>query len=231
MPKIKKFEIPFENTKLIGDIIGIDSPQVIFLHGAGSADRTRFDLFRKLLNERGITSCAIDFIGHGETAGDLKTSSLEQRTNQVLATIEHLKVKEPFTIIASSMSGYTAIKVLEHMSVKNLIFFAPALYNPEAYRIPFGSGFSEVIRKSHSWENTDAWGVLREFKGQLMIFSAENDQVVPDELIEKLYASAIRSKQREIHIIKKANHPLVKYLNEHPENLDIVADKVAKAIL
>ena len=86
-----KIIIPFQGVNVIGDTIG-DIPTVLFLHGAGTANRSRFLGFRNYLKDAGLSSCAFDFIGHGETGGDLRKSSLQQRTDQVLAVIKQVQL-------------------------------------------------------------------------------------------------------------------------------------------
>lgn len=203
---------------------------ILFLHGAGNSDRTRFTKMRELLAEQGVSSCAFDFIGHGETSGDLLSSSLQQRTEEALAVIKALALKQPLTIIAASMSGYTAIKLTELVSIDTLIFLAPAVYTPTAYALPFGQGFAETIRQTDSWQQTDAWNILQKFSGKLLIFEGENDQVVPKELIEKLYDSATQAQSREIVIVPGATHPMGKYLEEHPKDLHIVINRISKEL-
>ena len=77
--------------------------------------KKRFDKLRKSLFNRKISSCAFDFIGHGETAGDITASSLESRVKQALAVVENQKLLQPLSVIASSMSGYVEIKLLDFL--------------------------------------------------------------------------------------------------------------------
>ena len=79
-----------------------------------------FDVLRELLFKNGISSCAFDFIGHGETAGDITTSSLEIRVKQVLAVVQSQALPQPLSIVASSMSGHIAIKLSEFLNIKIL---------------------------------------------------------------------------------------------------------------
>jgi hypothetical protein len=83
------------------------------LHGAGNANRENFRLFRKQLLNGGISSAAFDFVGHGDTGGELKRSSLLSRTRQACRVIDCLSVQQPFSVIAASMGVYTAVKLLE----------------------------------------------------------------------------------------------------------------------
>ena len=223
--------VDFRGTKLIGDIIPFDgSPRVLCLHGAGPASRQRFKELREMLAEKEIASWAFDFIGHGETGGDLALSSLESRVKQSLAIIESQNLHQPLSIIASSMSGYIAISLTKFCEVENLIFLAPAVYSPKAYFVPFGPEFTKTIRKSYSWRESDAWEILKNYKGNLLIFAAEKDKVVPYEVIKRIYNSAQNVKSREIVIIHNATHPLGKWLSERPDSLRMVSDKICDVL-
>lgn len=224
-----KITTPFGRHNLAGDIIG-DKPNILFLHGAGTASRSRFLGFRNYLNDAGLSSCAFDFIGHGETGGDLQTSSLQERTNQALAVIQQTPLNTPLHIIAASMSGYTALRLTALVEIASIFFLAPGLYDEKAYSIPFNAGFSDIIRAEHSWQNTDAWELLSKYKGKIVIYTAEHDQVVPKDLTDKMYASAINATYRETYVIKGATHPLGKWLEEHTLDLKDVAQHTVEII-
>ena len=225
--KSKNFSIDFNGTKLIGDIMPFGgSPRVLCLHGAGPADRQRFKELREMLVAKDIASCAFDFIGHGETGGEMASSSLEDRIEQSLTVIKSQGLLQPLSIIASSMSGYVAIQLTKSYKVQNLIFLAPAIYASEAHSIYFGQEFTKAIRKPYSWRTSDAWEILKHYKGNILIFAAEKDQVIPNEVIQKIYDSARDAKFREIVTVKDATHPLGKWLNERPDFLRKVFDKI-----
>ncbi len=225
------FSIDFKNTKLVGDIIFSDNhSDWLFLHGAGQADRKRFEKMRKIFGAENISSCAFDFIGHGESMGNLMESSLEDKTNQALAVIESQKIHQPISIVAASMSGYIAIKLTESYKIDNLVFLAPAVYTQKVYSTFFGPEFAKMIQEPNSWEKTDAWGIIKKYKGNLLIFVAENDQIVPKELTEKLYQSAEQANFKKIITVKNATHPLGKWLDEHPNDLKLVFNEIIKMI-
>lgn len=225
--KRELFKVSFDETVLSGDSVRTDThPQWLFLHGAGSADRKRFEQLRTFLAHKGISSCAFDFVGHGETGGSLVGSSLESRVAQASAVIDSQAISRPLSIVASSMGGYTAIKLTELYKVENLVLIAPAVYATKAYTIPFGPAFTEAIRSPFSWRETDAWEILENYKGNLLIGEAGKDQIVPHEVIEKIYGSAQSAKLREILIVKDATHPLAKWLDERPDSLRQIVEKI-----
>src|SRR5258708_18562704 len=106
----KALSVPFESQKIVGDVLG-DNPCLIILHGAGVYNRARYTNLRQFLFSNGISSCAFDFIGHGETGGELSSSSLELRTKVAQEVLKHLDLPKPISVLGSSMGAYTAIRL------------------------------------------------------------------------------------------------------------------------
>jgi pimeloyl-ACP methyl ester carboxylesterase len=116
------FQVEAETCTLIGDIISNSAPpQVLILHGAGNANRGHFRLFREQLLIHGMSSAAFDFVGHGDTGGELKSSSLLSRTRQACSVVDSLNIQQPFSVIGASMGAYTAVKLLEYYQIQSLI--------------------------------------------------------------------------------------------------------------
>lgn len=226
---MERFSVPFEDFELAGDLVAkkAEKPSTIFLHGAGQSNRGRWQHLREALFVRGIGSYAFDFIGHGETGGELTASSLEWRTNQVLQVVKTLNISPPLTLIGSSMGAYTALKVSQKISVKTFVFLVPAMYSRDVYNINFGPQFS-IIRKSGSWQNSDAWDILAQFSGQLLIIGAEKDETVPRELTQKLYDSASRATKRELYFVPNSSHALGQFMRENPAEKEKVASLIAR---
>ena len=204
---LKTFEQPYGKFILKGDRnkSGSDKISTIVLHGAGKSSRATFLRLRQHLYRHGIPSVSFDFVGHGETDGDIKETTLHGRTSQAAAVIKYT-CQEPLTLIAASMGGYSAIKLTEIFKVENLVLLVPAVYTPQVYDIPFGSEFTSKIRLQDSWKNSDAFDILSDFSGNVMIFAAEFDDVIPSELIEQLYASTVNAKNRALHRVPDSKH-------------------------
>jgi hypothetical protein len=201
---LKRFEIPFQDHILAGDLAA-EPCNTIVLHGAGTSNRKRFRRLRSGLHAEGLPTCSFDFIGHGETGGELGCSSLRERTLQASRVIETC-LKEPLTLIGASMSGYTAVKLTLLHEVKNLVLVVPAMYTPLAYEVPFNAGFSEIIRSHRSWVRSDAWEILREFRGRLLVVAAEHDTVIPREVVQRTFESATQAQSRDLYIVPGASH-------------------------
>lgn len=135
------FELNFETHRLWGDTYE-KKCNAIILHGAGQSSRERFSRMRKQLNTCGLPSACFDFIGHGQTGGDIRSTSLHNRTVQAAAVIRHT-CTEPLTLIAASMGAYTAVKLTQLFWVKNLVLLVPAVYTPLAYHLHLGLNFQQ----------------------------------------------------------------------------------------
>ncbi len=201
---LHSFELPFDQHVIKGDRYET-ACHTIILHGAGRSSRDRFSRLRKRLNAKGLPSVGFDFIGHGETGGEITETSLYGRTRQAETVIRHF-CKEPLNLIAASMSAYTAIRLTEIFCVTNLILLVPAVYTPRAYPLPFGPEFSAVIRAPLSWKDSDAFDILRKFKGNLLVVAAENDHVIPKDVIKMLHESAKCAKTNQVHTVPDSEH-------------------------
>lgn len=227
-------QVSFESTVLCGDVLYRDKTlplTTLFLHGAGQAERGRFLPLREaLLVQYGIPSCAVDFIGQGETGGDLLSSSLKHRSEQAIAVIEQQALTQPLNIIAASMSAYIAVKLTQHYKVNSLTLMVPAIYDVAAYRVPFGEAFSTLLRRSKSWEDSDAWNILNHFLGNITVVSAAFDTVIPAEIIEKLRQCTSRAKQKNYIEIAESSHQLLTFINQNPKELQKLTDIISSVI-
>jgi pimeloyl-ACP methyl ester carboxylesterase len=201
------FKVNCGANTLIGDIISNNSAaQVLILHGAGGSNRLQFCQLRKQFLAEGISSCAFDFVGHGDTGGNLEGSSLHHRTRQAQKIIESQRVESPLCIVAASMGAYTAVKLLAYYEIEKLVLLVPAMYAADANRVPFGKDFTKIIKGPQSWQGSDAWDLLAEFTGRLLIVAGGDDKVIPRGVIDKIYASAVNAEERVLYVAPRASH-------------------------
>lgn len=194
--------------------------EVLLLHGGGRSSKEGFNTFRKTLLHLGYGSLSLDFIGHGETGGSLIGYSLQDRLNQVVLLLESVHDdprSKPLSIIGFSMGAYIATLLTNKFNVERLGLMIPAMYSPLAFDIPFGPGFSKVIRAERSWCHSDGFDVIRNFKGSLLVVSAEKDEVIPREVPDKLFSEARSVKWKHHHIIPDGTHDLSGLTKHSPE--------------
>jgi len=213
-------KVPYKETYLVGDVMPSGStPSWIVLHGAGTADRERYRKLRLALGERNIPNAAFDFVGHGDTGGELLGSSLEDRTNQAAHFIHECCTQDDLVVVGASMSAYTAVKLSEIFAVEKLVLIASTAYTPRAYKLAFGPEFKKVISEKDSYLESDIFSILSNFKGVVRIVIAENDDVIPQQITEKLINSARDSKS---FIVKNSPHKIAAFLNENPSAMQDV---------
>jgi uncharacterized protein len=224
----QKFKMPFGHHTLVGDLLTNDTEaHALVLHGAGEQGRVRVRFLREYLFENGISSCAFDFIGHGETGGDIKQTSLYERTRQACSIIDAQNLKQPLNIVAASMGAYTAVSLLKHYDVDRMICLVPAMYSAAAYRVPFGNGFTEIIREPESWFRSDAWELLSGYTGRLFVVEGEKDGVIPVGVIEKICESAVSAKELKRYTVSGAPHFVFTYLRkENPSALGALMGQI-----
>ncbi len=226
------FRVPFDGRVLVGDVIaGEGPPRLLLLHGAGTSCRERWRQLREHFAAHGIGSAAFDCIGHGDTGGDLKATSLLSRTEQACAVIEAIGPAQPLTVLGASMGGYTAVSLLPRFQVECLILVGPAMYAAEAYAVPFGAGFTEIIRRPRSWEGSDAWALLAKFTGRLLIVAGEHDAVTPPDVIRNIHDSARQARERTLYVARGASHLIITDLRARdPDQLAHVLDLMTRTI-
>jgi hypothetical protein len=223
----EKFELSYKSCSLVGDYTANKKEIDLFmLHGAGKSDRNRFLHIRDKLNDEGLSSLSFDFTGHGETGGELSCSSLKDRTEQACSVIDSFKGNDPISLVGNSMSGYTAVKLTEIYEVENLVLIVPAAYDRLAYELNFNRVFSNCIRKKKSYLDSDSWGILKNYRGNLLIVSAENDEVIPREIIDKLMSSAVNAKSRQLITVDDSPHGIMTYMKDNPEVMDEVVESI-----
>ncbi len=203
-PHPTPFEVPFGDLRLHGDGYAPRCPTLV-LHGAGTSSRDRFRRLRAALNAAGLPSAGFDFVGHGQTGGRLLGSTLAARTEQAAAVIRHCGL-EPLCLIGASMSGHTAIRLTRHFTVAALVLLVPAVYAARAYCLPFGPQFSAAIRTPGSWKDSEAFEILAEFRGKLLVIAAERDAVIPAGVAERVLDSAPNARSRRLHIVPGSGH-------------------------
>jgi pimeloyl-ACP methyl ester carboxylesterase len=231
-PFPRDFRVACDGHLLVGDVLAADTaPHLLVLHGAGQSCRERFRQLREYLLERGVGSVAFDCIGHGDTGGDLRSSSLKSRTDQACAVIEAVSLPEPFSVLAGSMGGYTAVTLLPRYRIANLILIGPAMYTAEAYAMPFNRGFTEVIRRPNSWEHSDAWDLLAGFTGRLLVIAGEKDAVIPPGVIRNIHDSARNAAERTLYVARGASHMIITDLRARdPDQLTHVLDLMTRTV-
>ena len=208
------FQIDIDSSVVKGDFYGHTcTDPLLMLHGGGRANKNRFSSMRRSLYEKGISSVAFDFSGCGDSTGIRARSSLESQVTEACRVVETLALNKPVSIMGASMGAYVAVKLLSVYPVSTLILMVPAMYAATAYTVPFAGGFTQIIRKPESWADSDAWELLSKFEGNLILVTAELDDVIPQDVIRRIIRSASRARTKKIITVPGAPHRLLNYLD------------------
>lgn len=194
---------------------------VLFLHGAGMATLDRYTYLSDLATKLGYRALMFNFSGHGTSSGKLQASSLERRNLEAQLVISNYGIKQPFSVIASSMGGYNAIKLAANYQVGRLILFCPAAYATEAYSIPFTEEFSNIIRKPFSWSNSDVFDYISKFEGELIIIVGTNDEIIPFEIVRRIYDNASNCQKKTLLQLDAAPHALHSWLMKSEQDAQL----------
>lgn len=226
---MKKFKVRVGNENIeVMTIINKEQakPNFVFLHGAGQSNKERVQSFSPFLIDKDLSLLSLDFSGHGASSGTLEQSSLQKRAIEAKTIINQYADLENLTVCGSSMGAYVTLKMLEYFPVKNLILICSAIYDKDAYTLQFNEGFSETIRKPDSWRNSDVLENLQKFRGNVLIIIGEQDEVIPNGVLDLLSINSTASKKMEIMKIPKCSHLILKFLQEHQDIAKQVAHKI-----
>ncbi|WP_437106919.1 hypothetical protein [Streptomyces flaveolus] len=98
---------------------------------------------------------------------------------------------------------------------------APAVYTPEAWDVPFGTGegrFSELIRTPGSWRDSPALEPFRTYEGRAVPAVPGTDTVIPPAVTQAVQdALSARADYTRLEL-PDADHMLGLWLHDHPED-------------
>jgi len=215
-----QFDVPFQTTLLRGSRCTppAATQTAVVLHGGGTSTADGLAELRDFLHARQIATLAFDAVGHGRTGGAQLGTTLAQRVQQVVAVVQSQGMRpDSVALLGFSMGAYVAAKAATQLGVARLCLAIPAAYATRAYEVPFGPQFSQILRTPGSWRQSDAFDLVADFQGHLLVVSAEEDQVVPQEIPHTYVKRAAQSASRQHHIIARAGHKLSEHYAREPQ--------------
>lgn len=225
-----EFCLPFENATLVGDRWTPRNPKgsALILHGAGTSSAEGLRELRTYLDVRGIETVAFDFVGHGRTGAEQAGTTLSARVQQAMAVLRSQALAPAnLAVVGFSMGAYVALKVATAIDARRLCLAIPAAYAPEAFCVPFGPAFTAVLRAPRSWELSDAFALIREYAGHLLVLSAEHDQTIPSEIPHKYFSEAKRCVSCRHHVVAGAGHNLSAHYEKEPKAREAAYAEIA----
>lgn len=223
MQSFTRKEVSFssDNNNLVGTVYtpreAVSSPGILFIHGAGNADQTRYFPWQEYLATQGICSFSFDVRGVGKSKGVFEDGSLNNRlidAENALQTFIKTGVVDQSRLGVSgfSMGGHIAIRFLEqHPEIKGIILGCAAAYGKKSEDKKLNGEFTEVIRKEGSWKNAPVFQILNSYQGKVFVVYGEEERVIPQEIQQQFVT--IAQKKGEAHYLPHMGHKLLR-----PEN-------------
>jgi dienelactone hydrolase len=189
--------IPYAAVRLSARIAAVDSSSgawMIFLNGAGvGLSKDRFLPFHEAFTTAGVNSLSFDYVGIGETGGNMSDSSLADRVAQVLSVLDWIeRTYGPITklgLYGVSMGCYVALGVDNELrnsgthAPDKLMLVVGAAYAAASHGVSFGPAFTEILRSQPngqpSWTDSPSFQWLAESGADVLLVVAENDEIVP----------------------------------------------------
>lgn len=224
----RPFQLRFRDLPLRGTVHASagHAPRTLALHGGGASSRLGYQPLLDFLADHGHSSAAFDFVGQGESAGDLAASGLRDRAQQALAVVDFLKIPRPVSLIASSMGGHIACSLMEALAPPALVLYCPAAYEAAALDVPFGPAFQQVIRATSDFAASPAFDALERFEGRLLLVLGAEDAVIPRQVEEEYMLRARKARSVEVLRLDGAGHHLHAWLKDRPAEFTRVAQRV-----
>lgn len=205
--------------------------QCLFLHGAGRSHRSRWLPVRLALAEHGVGSVAFDFSGHGESSART-ANSLAKRYEEACCALAHIDRDGPRIIVGISMSGEIAVRLAADPvhRISGLVTVVGAAYNPAAFDVPFGPGFTRILRQHESWRTSVSFAAIRSFTGRLVVIQASDDEVVPAAIGRDLIRNASKAEHAELLVLQGVSHAIGTALENDAGMLQDVACAISRAM-
>lgn len=191
-------------------------PRVLALHGGGVSTHLGAQWLMGALAAQGWPGAGFDFVGHGDTGGALEGSSLDHRIAQARAVAQALPLAAPRVLVASSMGGHIACRLIGPLRPRALVLFCPAAYEAAAESQPFGPAFQRTIRATTDFENSPAFAALARFDGRLLLVLGSEDAVIPPAVTAAYRRRARGAERVEVIVLEGAGHLLHRWLAERP---------------
>ncbi|GHH71750.1 hypothetical protein GCM10018793_07660 [Streptomyces sulfonofaciens] len=195
--------------------------RILIMHGAGNGSKQRNLPLARDFAEAGHQTLAFDFSGHGASSGALSELSLQRRLNQALGVLHRFAPDgAPLFLVGFSMSGQTVADLVARLRgrVTGLCLCAPGVYSPRAWELPFGKGFTAVLREQESWAESLAFDDYADFAGRAVLVLPERDDVIPPGVTSRIEQSLRRRAAFTKMVLEGADHKLGAWLSQRPED-------------
>ena len=160
---------------------GEPAGSLVVLHGAGSSKESHFDFARRA-RSAGIATACFDQRGHGESEGRFNVRFIDD-----VGEIASLLPPGPLGLRGSSMGGYVALVAAGPVGASAVVAICPAPGRGLAAGLRTGLfDFAADPAVGERLEEADELEAVRSLRCPLLLLHAEEDEVVPFGLSERL---------------------------------------------
>ncbi len=215
---MESVEIKVDGLKLKGAVFcpqikRAKNPAILMIQGWTGHKENSFQ-YAESLSRLGFICLLFDSRGHGESEGDINSTTTEQFTKDDMAAYDFLANLESvdhqnISVVGSSFGGFRAAYLTSIRPIKNLVLRVPADYINDSFKIARakagGSEIPEVMewrKKARNPNETYSLQAVNNFDGNILIIEAEYDEYVPHQTIEN-YKNAVKDKKKLTYVFMK----------------------------
>ena len=187
------------------------NPTILFVHG-WTSEKERSYQYAQALSQLGFICFLFDLRGHGKSEGDIKSFTIREFLDDVLAAYDYLinvegVENDNISAVGSSFGSYLIALLSEKRILKNLSMRVPADYpnkdfDESKYKAS-GSDNPAIVEwrnKEKKPDETYALQAIHNYKGNIQIIESEKDTVVPHQTVQN-YVNAITDKSKLTHVL------------------------------
>jgi len=190
-------------------------PALIFIHGWRS-NKTG-NIKRSLeISTLGFNCLNIDLRGHGDSDGTVDEFSRQDHIDDIKNAYAYLEKledvdKTKIGIIGASYGGYLSAVATNYLKFNRLVLRVPALYFDKEFKTPTDKLIKDDTKAFKTWDLTQEKSLalkgLKNFKGNILIIEAENDTIIPHEVIAN-YREIANPKRTKYVLMRDTPHSL-----------------------
>ena len=213
-----------------------DNSIVISAHGFGT-DKNYWVIkeLSKYLDKKKIASMRFDFMGVGESDGDVKHSSTEQMVDDLNAAVQYVKERgyKKITVVGHSLGGMIAVMAAAaNKDIHALMLMAPAVDLRHAIKKRMDThkrtkdGMAEAVKTKFGEEflkniSRHVYGEAKKIKIPVLIVHGDADRSTEIKNAKRFF-SILKTKKKFV-IVKNANHHFSK-----KKHLDVLLKEAYK---
>jgi len=197
---------------------------VIFAHGLGG-NKNNFKKLPEIFCQHGISTFRFDFIGHGESEGNISDMSVFREVEDLNAAVDFVKNEgyEKIGVIGHSLGGMVSV-LTQNKDVSCITLLNPVIFGRETFLKLFDMGkFRELERKGYVTYSTegnkkiqlgikffeevmkiDILSKIKEVEVPILFILSSEDEIINPKYSELAFKET--NEPKKLEIIKGASH-------------------------